>query len=136
MIEAKALRDGNYIFLTKDGFKSKKVYQLDAYDIYKASESECEDIKPIPLTEEWHNKFGVEINGHMSFEYLLPRNNNIKVKIVFTGDYVYLIQGDKPMDQDVIAIWNKDLTKRDMFVHEFQNLYSILSGVEELTISK
>jgi hypothetical protein len=64
----------------------------------------------------------------MSFEYVLQRKNNIDVKVVFQGDYVFLRQGLS----DVITIWNKDLTKRDMYVHEWQNLYFSLTG-EELT---
>lgn len=92
----------------------------------------------IKLTEYFHNKFGVKMNGHMSFVYELPRNNTIKVKVVFSDDYVYLRQGndDKPYNDSLVTIWNKDLTKRDMYVHEWQNWYYLLSGGEELTIKQ
>lgn len=82
------------------------------------------DLTPIPLTEEWHNAFGVERNGFDSFEYILPRTHNIAIKVIFNGDYVMLRQ-----DDDIISIWNKDLTKRDMYVHEWQNLYFTITGI-------
>jgi len=129
------LRPRNYVTLIKDGVE--KDYELDAFDIYKVSESECADIKPIPLTEDWHNKFGVEKDGFHSFEYDLPRNLTIKCKVVFDGDYVFLRQdtNGKRHDDSLVTIWNKDLTKRDMYVHEWQNTYRRLAG-EELTIKK
>jgi hypothetical protein len=96
------------------------------------------DLQPIPLTEEWHNNFGININGHLSFEYVLPRKNNMDIRVIFQGDYVFLRQSKNsnfPMADDVVVIWNKDLTKRDMFVHEWQNLYFALTG-EELTFKQ
>ena len=92
---------------------------------------EYKDIKPIPLTEEWHNKFGIKKDGFGSFIYKLPRVNNIKIRVVFNGDYVFLRQGlGRSIDDDIVSIWNKDLTKRDMFVNEWQNLYHALTGKE------
>jgi len=50
-IKAQDLRLGNWVILVKD--KTEKYYQLDSgYDLYKLDESDCADIKPIPLTEE------------------------------------------------------------------------------------
>ena len=43
-----------------------------------------DEIEPILLTEEWHNKFGGVKSGFNSFEYLLTRENNIDIKIVFS----------------------------------------------------
>ena len=94
--------------------------------------------EPIPLTEEFHNMFNCIKDGFGSFEYELPRKNNINVSIVFSDDYVMLKQCDinTPLrDTDIVTIWNKDVKNRDMFVHEFQNLYFDLSG-EELTLKK
>lgn len=96
------------------------------------------EFDPIPLTEEWHNKFGVIKNGFDSFEYELPRKNNFNLKVIFTGDYVMIRQSSmdtSPMDDDIITVWNTDLTRRDMYVHEWQNLYVALTG-EELTIKQ
>lgn len=93
-----------------------------------------EDYRPIPLTEKQHNKFGVFKNGFNSFEYVLNTKSSLCIKIVFSKDYVHLRQSNthNVHEDDVICIWNKDLTKRDMFVHEFQNLIFALTG-EELT---
>ena len=61
-MKANELRIGNWIVLVKEDIKQTRDYQLDAYDIYKASEfgdiTEC--LLPIPLTEEWLIKFGFE----------------------------------------------------------------------------
>ncbi|MGB0881450.1 MAG: hypothetical protein ACPGSO_00745 [Vicingaceae bacterium] len=51
MIDIKELRIGNLVNLTK-GDGCYRPYELDAYDIYKLSENNFEDIEPIPLTEE------------------------------------------------------------------------------------
>jgi len=91
---------------------------------------------PIPLTEDWHNKFGVNRNGFDNFEYVLPEKNNFSIRIVFNGDYVMLRQGSGARaNDDIVSIWNKDLTKRDMYVHEWQNLYYALTN-KELTIKQ
>lgn len=57
-MNANELMIGNYVFLTKDNFKTKNVYELSSFDIYKVDESNCQDIKPIPLTEKWLLDFG------------------------------------------------------------------------------
>lgn len=108
--------------------KTKKSVIMQSY-IWEA-------IKPIPLTEEWHNKFGAKKSGFNSFEYILPETNNLNIKIVFSGDYVFLRQGQgKSYDDDLVSVWNKDLTKREMFVHEWQNLYKSLTN-QELTLDR
>ena len=99
-------------------------------------ESKDFEFEPIPLTEEWHNKFGCIKNGFNSFEYSLPIKNNLYIKLIFTGDYVFLRQGKGKLEDDVVSIWNKDLTKRDMYVHEWQNLYYTLTGEELILIEK
>jgi hypothetical protein len=135
-MESKDLRIGNYIMqdgkITCVEKLSNSIDDWDDWDDWdRTNGKRTQDYQPIPLTEEWHNKFGVQKNGFMSFEYVLQRKNNIDVKVVFQGDYVFLRQGLS----DVITIWNKDLTKRDMYVHEWQNLYFALTG-EELTTKK
>ena len=92
-----------------------------------------ESVRPILLTEEWHNKFGIQKNGFGNFEYILPRKNNINIKVIFCTDYVMVRQGEDKIDDDVLSIWNKDLTRRDMYVHEWQNFYYSLCG-EELIV--
>lgn len=108
-------------------------YFRDDIECFHRPLVETNQISGIPLAEEWHNKFGVIKNGFHSFEYKLPRINNISLTVIFDGDYVWIRQGDqtKPIPQhDMITVWNKDLTKRDMYVHEWQNLYHLLTGTE------
>lgn len=90
------------------------------------------NLQPIQLTEEWHNKFGVTKNKKLSFIYKIKPETTLSTSIVFSGDYVYLTQGEQ-FDLNIVTIWNKDLAKRDMFVHEFQNLIYALTNTE-LTI--
>ena len=91
-----------------------------------------ESIKPILLTEEWHNKFGIsKKSGVSSFEYYITDRKLIS----FSGDYVYLIDisrldGERGFDDDICTLWNKNIKKRDMYVHEWQNLYFTLTGNE------
>jgi len=131
-LKAEDLSVGNFVYTNKTEDKAIKIWDSIFVDMNEG----LIEIKPIPLTEEWHNKFGVEINGFMSFVYELPRNNTIKVKVVFNGDYVYLRQenDDKAHNDSLVTIWNTDLTKRDMYVHEWQNWYKLLSGGEELIV--
>lgn len=129
-------REGNWID-PKYPMQITSTFSDGVYANFEGNEGDVweyklKDIEPILMTEEWHNKFGVLKNGFNNFEYKLPMNNTI----VFNGDYVFLRQGnDKPMECDIVTIWNKDLTKRDMYVHEFQNLYLILAGEELLNQS-
>lgn len=90
-----------------------------------------------PMTEEWHNKFGVFKNGFGAFEYLLPETRTSELKICFNDEYVWLRQpsDDKSYNDDVICIWNMDKTKRQMSVNEWKNLYFLLTG-ETLTITQ
>jgi len=130
----KEIRVGNFIDLGNRIAKVEEIYHegctvIDLEEIQDTIES-YERISPITINEEWHNKFGVYLNGFKSFEYLLPQRNNFDLKVVFNGDYVMLRQGDGNIDDDICSIWNRDLTRRDMYVHEWQNLYFSLSGEE------
>jgi hypothetical protein len=89
------------------------------------------------MTEEWHNKFGVFKNGFGQFEYILPNNRNFNIKVIFSHDYIMLRQAGSrgPMEDDLISLWNKDLTRRNISVEEWKFLYQILTG-EELTITQ
>lgn len=127
------LRIGNFIKVISSTRKfDSYITQVKGYDIVRIEEKSFKywNYEPIPLTEEWHNKFGVYKNGFNSFEYVLPEKNNLKIILVFSGDYCFMKQGRK----DIISIWNKDLTKREMYVHELQNLYFALTQ-RELTVA-
>jgi len=147
-MKAKELRIGNYVDVPR---KDQSPFRIDAFESLSKTFVKVamvhpehgenfhpltwygDDLTPIPLTEEWHNKFGVIKSGFESFEYSLPIKNNMYIKVIFIGDYVMLRQGEGNHEDDVVSIWNKDLTKRDMYVHEWQNLYFALTG-EELTL--
>ena len=148
MVNEKHIRIGNYIAASankdsKDTWVIGKVKTILSSDVdFEQVECECEESFEwffkdnyfgIPMDSDWHKKFGVEKDGFDSYRYKLPRKNNIDITIIFSGDYVMLMQGEegKPRhDVDIISIWNKDLTRRDIYVHEFQNLYFLLAGEE------
>jgi len=136
-MKSSELRIGNFVsdFHASESYYSEVIELKKNRCYYGNFHSVYSDLKPILLTEEWHNKFGTFKNGFESFEYVLPRKNNISLKVIFTEDYVMLRQGQGTQEDDVVSIWNKDLTKRYMYVHEWQNLYFALTG-EELTIEK
>lgn len=102
------------------------------------SKTRVKDYSPVLMDEDWHNNFGVKMNGFYSFEYTIPRKQNIGLTVVFSGDYVYLRQwnNDNPFDDSLITVWNEDLMRRGMYVHEWQNLYNLLSGGGELKLVK
>lgn len=56
---------------------------VDFNSHYTTEDRKLTRFKPITLTEEWHNKFGVKKDGFKSFVYILPRKLNINIKIVF-----------------------------------------------------
>ena len=132
MIQPQELRIGNYY----QGASRGNIEIVTWQTLRDLSEGKL-NLLPIPLTEEMHNKFGVYKNGFNNFEYELHIKNNFSIKIIFSGDYVFLRQSNSHNihEDDVVSVWNKDLTKRDMYVHEFQNLYFSLCG-EELTFKK
>jgi hypothetical protein len=136
-MKASELRIGNLVDLGNRIAKVIEIGQLACVvvDLEETQDTieDYERTRPIPLTEEWHNKLGIQKNGFLSFEYILPEKNNMGIRVIFQGDYVCLRQSKNsnfPMADDVVIIWNKDLTKRDMFVHEWQNLYFALTGEE------
>ena len=120
-MKANELRIGNYVNLTKDNFKTVNLYQLEGFDIYKLDESECFDIKPIPLTEDWLFKLGFVFKD-MTWTYIKLKNN-IKATIVFFDCWNIKIEGDG------ILIEYTGYPK----IHELQNMFSIIG--EELTIN-
>lgn len=132
-MKASGLRIGNFIRATLvvlddidtgASFVEREI--RDGKDIDNA-----EWFEPIPLTEEWHNKFGVQKNGFGNFEYdICPFGRKTRV-LVFSGDYLYIrdMSGKDRTEDDLITIWNKDI-KKNFYVHEWQNLYFALSGKE------
>lgn len=109
-----------------------------SWNTIKDLESAPEDqlwCKPIPLTEKWHNKFGIKKNWFDSFVYRISEHKTIE----FSGDYVFIRDFDKDiespsMEDNLCTLWNKDIRRRDMYVHEWQNLWFALTG-SELTLN-
>lgn len=135
MIQANEIKPNNIIdtpygIATVYGV-SKDCVQITLKDNESVFDFDLEDAKPIELTEEWHNKFGVFKNGFGNFEYRFENKFNLFLTFVFTGDYVMIRQGkEKRIDDDIVSIFNKDLTKRNMYVHEFQNIVHALTQTE------
>ena len=127
MIKPQELRIGDYVDYNGE------IMKLDGSLLCCYIQNELEfPLNPIPLTEEIHNQFGVYKNGFNNFEYELPMKNNFSIKIIFSSDYVFLRQSNSHNihEDDVVSVWNKDLTKRDMYINEFQNLYFALTNTE------
>lgn len=145
MIKPEELRIGNLLHhkndlckveaITFDRFIQHSILNNDNNNTIYGEPVDC--FKPIPLTEEWHEKFGVKYNNPLSeYVYKIERKNNFDLSIIFGGDYVWIKQSDdKPINSNIVTVWNKDLTKRGMYVHEWQNLYYTLAG-KELTIKE
>ena len=146
MINANELRRGNK-FQSFDGAMIQTVFEIidntdrgrikqHGYEVLITPEENrnqykpCE-IEPIKLTEEWHNKFGCYKNGFISFEYKI----NERKKIIFSGDYIYLrdiqdMSNIESVGDDICVLWNNDIRRRCIYVHEWQNLYYALTGLE------
>jgi hypothetical protein len=138
MIKANELRLNNWYTLVRG--KGHIDIQMDEPTISEIFSGRAEyslnDFEPIPLTEEWHNRFGVSKNGFHAFEYELEQGK----LIVFSGDYVYLrdlvkYDGFQGPEDDLCVLWNNDKRGRGMYVHEWQNLFYSLRG-EELTLNQ
>jgi hypothetical protein len=116
-LKVKDLRIGNWVTLIKQNIYENKDYQLDDYDIFKASEfddiTEC--LLPIPLTEEWLIKFGLKDKYYFVGELCLSSDEN----------GYYLSNDDIGFCLEYIE-----------YVHQLQNLYHSLTGGLELQIIK
>lgn len=89
-----------------------------------------DDYCGVPITEKWHNLFGIEKDGFLSYVYDISVFEKNDKCLVFSGDYLYLREpntekGTPPYD--FMVLWNKDI-KKEFYVHEFQLLYEIISG--------
>lgn len=124
MIEAKELRIGNFINLTKDDFKSVKVWELDAFDIYESSETNCVDIQPIPLTEEWLVKLGGKVLEDDCYYFELT---NDEILAVESSDFSYGIYESIDDSNSGKGYSTYRLLES---VHQLQNLYFELTGKE------
>ena len=115
-IQAKDLREGNYVFEDVDEVKVSAM-RIAVYNYAKGL------IKPIPLTEEWLLKFGWGADSDFDNTYI--NNVGLKNEVMFydTDNKVFLIETER----DTIEL------SHIKHVHQLQNLYFALTG-EELTI--
>ena len=113
-MEAKELRIGNLVF-----FPLKDVPALILRDMfeYQNGLSNLEDYRPIPLTEEWLLRFGfVKVNGVYW----------TKTRISFEDDNeIGCYNLSESFGGDSISFCNSI-----NYVHQLQNLYFALTGLE------
>lgn len=128
---ASELRIGNYItdiwahknsyFQVKQIGEKHLWYGLNSSDSFKALN---DNIRPIPITEDWLVKFGFKIADEVNGGYLISINYD------WQKEYLYCSK------RGTIGLWN-DEKKQDFiimnkceFIHQFQNLYFALTGNE------
>ena len=109
-MKASELRIGNYVEYGDD------IEQISIHLLFGALNGD--DVKPIPLTEEWLVKFGFEPNIYNDEFELYP----------LTFDCEYTDEGNWNISYD-----SYPLSTEIKHVHQLQNLYFALTG-EELTI--
>lgn len=117
-MKANELRIGNLI-IDEHGTLSN-IVEITDYDRIAVGNNrvvtDLSNCEPIPLTEEWAEKFGVQYTDTITYKGYIIRFDNIVITI--KNDMVYL------MGQQISNV---------KYVHQFQNLYFILTG-KELTI--
>jgi hypothetical protein len=121
------LRIGNWYLSTK--FQTPVICEMgDMYEIYMRADGSTEytvdDVfQPIPLTEEWLLKFGLELHLHEGLfwdEYTHPK----------TFDSITRHKKDHSFAYDF-----EDGAVELKYVHQLQNLYFALNGEELNTIN-
>ena len=119
MINAKELRIGNYVHSLETGETQKITGITEEHPFFDAITFDYpnyDEIEPIPLTEEWLTKLGLEKDG-IWFNYLFGFYS-----IGISNDYSGF---NFSYDDGFIPI---------KYVHELQNLVFSLSGYE-LTVA-
>ena len=131
MIKAKELRIGNN-FQDDEGniltcFGVAPVDDSDQFNIWYGNELGFilleEEAEPIPLTEEWLIKFGLQ---HKSFSF----DHECLHKDINVG-----YNGDDFINNQISFLYKKKVWFKIHYVHSLQNLYFALTG-EELTIKE
>lgn len=113
-INLRELRIGNYVYDTLG-----KVNKIDLEAITYIVKEPHNQVKPIPLTEEWLLKFG--FYKSMSWTYAIELKGNLKL-VYYLGEKGWSIGFKSYSDFSNLE-----------YVHQLQNLYFALTG-NELTI--
>lgn len=114
-MKAEELRMGNWVFLYKGN--DKVPFQMEGFDIYKVSESNCYYISPIPLTEKVLEACGAVYLHANIWEYEL-KLSAINVYFRFNSNHCF---------SEVGGIYMGD---RISHLHQLQNLYYAMRGAE------
>ncbi len=141
-IDIRNLRIGNWVNLHKNVLHEP--YQISSgFDLYKLDESDCADISPIEPTEKLMLDFGFEKHKSLITDsYTIDISNFereykvLSINIEKHCQFIYIRQGDKDKcrtEDDLISIFNSDVNG-ELFVHDIQNFYYILSGKKELSL--
>ena len=135
-MEARELRIGNLMELP-NGEISKVTGFTENGKVWFVREPKHEEcalkinqVKPIPLTEEWLLKFGFGEMGLSLGYFYKPICGNFSI---CSEDFIFNINYKRYAVSNVISV---DLHGFEIkYVHQLQNLYFALTG-EELTIKK
>lgn len=133
MIKTRELRIGNKILVGKS--EVSEVISVMRHGVYVAGDNTAipdEHLQPIPLDQSILEACGFEKDGFGAFNYSIsPFVGQLK-QLSFSGDYLYLRQGDlekNRINDHIVVLWNKDL-KKQFYLHDLQNLIHSLTGQE------
>jgi hypothetical protein len=142
-MKANELRIGNLIeYLVYDTQETPQEEWVENYvdiqDLQWLNENpDDKHYRPMKLTEELHKKFNAkrDVDVYKLLIYTIPSTRtSFEHSIAFLDGYVIFREGNDTFGYDkVVTLYNPDITKRDIYVHEWQNLYFSLTG-EELTL--
>lgn len=123
-IESKELMIGNFVNLTKDNFKTVKPYMMEGVDIYKVDESDCYDIQPIPLTEDWLLKFGFNKDYKKGYIGIDVNNSDF----VLTEPFIIGEWQNYCVFEFKTGLLSRFTEVK--YVHQLQNIFFALTGKE------
>lgn len=130
-VEASELRIGNYlqgteISIPSFGIYSDGVLQISAYGIFQISEGNLCHYEPIPLTEEWLEKFEFHrIDIEMTYRYEYKHLVNSRE---------FKVHGNMKCEHKMPYFYEHGGVDLE-YVHSLQNLFYALCG-EELVMLK
>ena len=130
-MKANELRIGNYVLDNLGGILKIKGI---------SEESDLSHVKGILLTEEWFLKFGFGIKDHKSFHKTpIYFRSDVDSDYCFTyadfrEDYGFYIEYTDSIDSDIDKLYPVSFGIK--YVHQLQNIYFVLIGVELIEIDK